>query len=188
MKHIAKFAAACGSLLLAAPAFAHTGDGAHGLAHGLAHPMTGLDHLLAMVAVGLWAATRERGQAWQAPATFLSALALGGVGGLLLGASALVEPVVALSLVVLGAMVVFSARVPASFGLGVIGLLALFHGYAHGGEATGGALGYFAGFLIASALLHLAGFEAGRMALSGRLGRIASGAGLGLAGLALTLG
>lgn len=168
------------------PALAHAGSAAHDLADGFAHPMTGVDHLLAMVAVGLWAATRPRRQAWQAPAAFLAALTIGAFAGLTFGASAMVEPVVATSLIALSALLLLSPRIGDRAGLAVIAGFALFHGYAHGGEATGGIGGFFAGFLIASAALHMGGYAIGTRVLASRVGRVAAGAGIGIAGLALT--
>ncbi|WP_226632560.1 HupE/UreJ family protein [Novosphingobium profundi] len=174
--------------LAATPALAHPGHLGDGLVAGLAHPFLGLDHLLAMLAVGLWAATRKAAQAWQAPAMFLACLALGGVLGLATGAIGALEGVVAGSLVVLAALLVAAPFVGNRAGLALIGLFALAHGHAHGGEASGLVPAYFAGFLAASAALHLIGWKVGCHLFASPLGRWAAGLSIGGAGLALAFG
>ncbi|WP_193368697.1 HupE/UreJ family protein [Pelagibius marinus] len=173
---------------LAGPASAHTGGAVSGLTAGLAHPFLGLDHLLVMLAVGLWAAAQPAVRAWRGPALFLALLAVGGLTGLAGGALPFVEPGILASVVVLGAMVFAARRLPAGLGLAVLGGFALLHGQAHGAEAVGGLGGYFVGFLAASAGLHLGGFAAGQMLARWRYGLPAAGLGLGLAGLALVAG
>ncbi len=173
---------------LAGPASAHTGGAVSGLTAGLVHPFLGLDHLLAMLAVGLWAATQPAARAWQGPAVFLALLALGGLAGLAGGSLAFVEPGILASVMVLGAMVFAARRLPAGLGLAALGGFALLHGLAHGAEAAGGLAAYMAGFLLASAGLHLGGFAAGRALGRWRYGLPAAGLGLGLAGLALVAG
>ena len=130
---------------------------------GLAHPF-GLDHLLAMVAVGVWSVSAlPAPKAWQGPATFLLALVLSAG----LGASGVTLPflehAIALSVVLFGAMLIVAAKpVPKAFGLGLIAAAASLHGLAHGAEtpATGFA-GYAAGFLLTTAVLHLGGVGLG---------------------------
>lgn len=173
---------------LAGPASAHTGGSVSGLAAGLAHPVLGLDHLLAMLAVGVWSATQPGTRAWQGPALFLAFLALGSLAGLAGGALPFVEPGILASVVVLGAMILAARRLPAGLGLAAIGGFALLHGHAHGAEAVGVFSGYMAGFLLASTALHLGGFAAGRALARWRYGIPAAGLGLGLAGLALVVG
>lgn len=154
------------SMLLAAATAsqAHTGHGAHGLAEGLAHPFLGLDHLLAMVAVGLWSVTAlPANRRLLGPGVFLAALLIGALlawGGVAVPA---VESSVAASVLLLGFMLLAGRRLPASFGLALAGMAALFHGYAHGSELAVGAsaAAYAAGFMGASMLLHGMGIAAG---------------------------
>lgn len=177
---------------LAGAAQAHTGHGTHSLFEGLVHPF-GLDHLLAMVAVGVWSVSAlPQGKAWQGPATFLLAL----VASAALGTAGLslpfLEQGVALSVVLFGAMLVLARRpMPAAVGLGLVAAAASLHGLAHGAEtpATGFA-GYAAGFLLTTAALHIGGVVAGlgiRRALAERSGWALGGLGtvLGASGLVL---
>ena len=156
---------------------------------GLAHPF-GLDHLLAMVAVGVWSVSAlPAHRAWQGPATFLLALVLSA----LLGASGVTLPylehAIALSVSLFGLMLVMAAKpVPKTFGLGLIAAAAGLHGLAHGAEtpATGFA-GYAAGFLLITDVLHVGGVGLGmgiRRWLAGRSGTVLTtlGSTLGVAG------
>ncbi len=185
-KHVVTLATAlAGVVALAMPANAHTGHGASGLAAGLIHPIIGIDHLLAMVAVGVWSASQPLNRAWHGPLVFVILLAIGGFMGLSGLALPLVEPGIVLSVMVLGIMVLAAARLPVSLGLVLIGGFALLHGHAHGSEATGTLAAYMAGFLFASAGLHAAGYGAGRYLASQRYGLAASGLAISAAGLAL---
>lgn len=147
---------------IVSPALAHTG-GSHvdGLTAGLVHPFLGIDHLLAMMAVGLFAAAAMRDQVWMAPLAFVTAM----TGGALLAWCGVVLPQVegsiAVSVLVLGLMCVAAMRVPTGLALVLTAVFAVFHGFAHGTEATGGALAYVAGFSLATALLHGAGIALG---------------------------
>jgi len=163
-----------------APAFAHLDPAAHGsLAAGFSHPLFGLDHILAMVAVGLWAALLGGRALWQVPAAFVGtmlagfAVALAGLG------LPFVEPVIAASVVVIGLLALVALQVPAAAGMALVGFFAFFHGYAHGGElGSAGALAFCAGFALATALLHASGVGLGRVAgrATGRwITRIAGG-------------
>lgn len=168
--------------LAATPALAHPGhDG--GLLGGLLHPFTGFDHLAAMLAVGLWSATRGPGRAWQGPAVFLAALIAGATLGLAGGPSPLVEAGTVASLALFGAMLLAGGRLGDGAGLALIGGAGLIHGYAHGAEANGGVASFVIGFVLASALLHAGGLAAGRRLLSVRNG-IAAAAALLFAGSA----
>jgi urease accessory protein len=177
-------------LLAAGPALAHTGHGADTLFQGLAHPL-GLDHLLAMVAVGLWSARALPGaQRWAGPAVFMLAMAAGG----LLGAAGLMLPglesAIALSVAMFGAMLVWAHRLPAAAGLAAVAAAALLHGLAHGAEGPGSAgfMAYAAGFLATTAALHAAGLLAAtRLHKAGPRLWAALGAGLGLASVALLM-
>ena len=149
------------TLAAAAPAFAHPGHGAHGLSQGLAHPFGGMDHLLAMIAVGLWASLRGGKALWAWPAAFASAMLAGfalGQGGT---AAAMAEPAVLASVIVIGAAAAAALPVPTVVGAALIGLFGLAHGYAHGVEAPGATLGFPLGFLASTAALHLVGLGAG---------------------------
>ncbi len=175
-------------LALAAPAAAHPlGIAGAGWAAGFVHPLGGLDHALAMIAVGLWAAQLGGRAVWLVPATFVVVMLAGGA----LGASGLAWPVLELGIVgsvlLLGLMIAAAVRVPTWLGMALVGLFALCHGYAHGSEmpAGAGAL-YVVGFAAATALLHGVGVALG---LAGRAGRGLrwGGAGIAAAGLALIL-
>lgn len=173
---------------------AHTGVhafAADGAASGLLHPFTGLDHLLAMVAVGLWASTLGGTARWGVPAAFVALMTVGAaVGGNGVALPA-VEPMIAVSVVALGALIALSVRIPATAAAAIVALFGLFHGYAHGVEmpAMAQPMSYGAGFIFATALLHGIG-----LALGAVLPRIASrpmvryaGGAIALAGAALTL-
>jgi urease accessory protein len=154
-------AAMVASLILAAPAVAHAPSGAvaGGFLSGFLHPLGGPDHVVAMVAVGLWGAFLGAPAVWQLPVVFPLVMAVGGA----LGAAGVelpyVEAGIALSAVVLGLMVATAARPPLWIAAVLVGAFAVFHGHAHGAELPGGAnaLAYSAGFVIATGLLHLAG-------------------------------
>jgi urease accessory protein len=148
-------------------AFAHPGHGGGELtwdfSGGFAHPFSGWDHLLAMLAVGLWAAQLGGRARWLVPAAFISVMALGA----LLGHDGLtmpgIEQGIATTVFVLGLLIAASVRLPVGVGMALAGLFALFHGLAHGAEmpATAGGLAYGSGFVAATALLHLAGLGLG---------------------------
>lgn len=148
------------SLVGAAPATAHTGMPAAGAVDGLAHPLAGVDHLLAMVAVGVVAATiRDRRVAWLVPLGFVAGMIVGGLTGFAGVTAPGVEVGVAVSVVVLGALIALRAE-PVGKLLPLIGAaFGALHGHAHGAELPSGAapLAYMAGFVVASAALHLAG-------------------------------
>ena len=154
---------AAASLMLApAAAFAHAGGPSghiHGFAAGFAHPLGGLDHVLAMVAVGLLAAEIGGRALWTVPAAFLGMMALGGALGMAGMSAPALETAIALSVVVLG--LAASLRIPlgGAAAATLVGFFAVFHGVAHGAEAGQGVSGlsYAGGFLLATALLHACG-------------------------------
>ena len=155
--------AACLALLPTA-ALAHTGIGeTSGFAHGFAHPMSGLDHVLAMVMVGVFAWQLGGRALWLVPATFVLVMALGGALGVAGIQVPFVETGIALSVIVLGAVVALGVKAPAAMTMGLVGLFAVFHGHAHGIEMPedAGGVAYAAGFMIATALLHVAGIGVG---------------------------
>jgi urease accessory protein len=142
-------------------AAAHTGnDGAahHGFLAGLLHPLTGLDHLAAMLAVGLWSALTLRRRLWLAPLTFVALLLAGALHRPALGLLT-VEPMIAVSLLALGLFVAVRVQVAAPVGALAVGTFALFHGAAHSEELGGSAA--LAGMLLATILLHTLGIALG---------------------------
>lgn len=171
----------------ATPALAHTGSVAGGFIGGFAHPMLGLDHLAAMVAVGLWGAFLGPPAIFILPVVFPLVMAVGGVLGILGVPLPAVEILIAGSAVVLGAMVALAARPPLWIAAMLVGTFAIFHGHAHGAELPPGvdAVAYSAGFVIATGLLHLAGIVFGLLARwpSGRIAVRAVGAAIAVAGV-----
>ncbi len=150
-------------LLSPAMAFAHTGaDHAAGLVHGFAHPIGGLDHVLAMVAVGILAFALGGRALWLVPASFVGMMVVGFILGLLQTTLPYVELAIALSSVVIGAAAVSRRPIPLALATSLVGLFAVFHGHAHGGEmpADSSGLTYALGFVAATALLHLSGIAA----------------------------
>jgi urease accessory protein len=150
------------ALFALAPALAqaHPGHGAaNSFASGLNHPLQGLDHLLAMVAVGLWAAQLGGRSLWAVPATFVGVMSLGGMLGMMGIPLPMVETGILVSVLVLGMLITAAARLP-------LAASALFHGHAHGTEipAAAGGLGYGAGFILATAALHGCGIGLGLLA------------------------
>ena len=154
--------AAIFTLAAATPAFAHPGHGGYEFADGWQHPFGGIDHLLAMVAVGLLA-VRIGGKAmWVMPCTFLASMLAGGmlaeVGVPLPG----VEWWIMASVLVLGLMVAATAVVPLKYGVALVALFALFHGHAHATEMLGTSIASYAvGFILATAVLHASGIAMG---------------------------
>lgn len=150
--------------LFATVAEAHTfGAAGAGLTEGLIHPFIGIDHLLAMLAVGIWAAQLGGRSLWLLPLAFVAVMA-GGAGLAQLGLDlALVEVMIAVSVLALGSLVAGSIRVSAGVGVLTVSLFALYHGYAHGLELpeAGTPLTYAAGFVLATACLHLIGIGVG---------------------------
>lgn len=143
-----------------APAFAHVGHGATtSFAAGIAHPLSGLDHITVMVAVGLWAALKGGKALWAWPAAFVGVMLVGGAMGMEHFDLPFVEPAILASVVALGLLVALAVDLPVAVGAAIIGAFALFHGYAHGMEAGEniGGLEYMAGFAIATAALHATG-------------------------------
>lgn len=178
--------------LASAPAFAHTGAGSvDGFLRGLMHPLTGLDHVLAMVAVGLWAGLVGGRARIAYPAAFVGTMALAGVWGMSGGALPGVEIGIAFSVIILGAAVALKASPPLAAGTLACGILAIFHGFAHGAELPENASGlaYAAGFILATTALHLVGILlAGALAVRAPLLARVAGGGLVLAGLAILAG
>jgi urease accessory protein len=175
--------------LLPAALLAHTRGGeAAGLVAGLSHPLSGLDHVLAMVAVGLWGAQLGPPAVWVLPVAFPMVMALGGTLGLVGVHLPGVEIGIALSAIGLGAAVLFEAKPKLGVAAALVGFFAIFHGHAHGTELPQGANGilYSIGFVVATGLLHLAGIGIGTIHRwpAGRSALRWTGAFVALAGLA----
>ena len=177
-------------LVGAAPAFAHLNPAEHGsVMAGLSHPLFGLDHILAMVAVGLWAAQLGGRATWAVPSAFVGTMMAGFLAGHAGLSLPFVEPAILASVVVLGLLVAAAVRLPLALGATLVGIFALFHGHAHSAElGSAGALAFGAGFALSTVLLHAVGvglgLSIGRYQLVARL----LGAGTAVAGLALMAG
>jgi urease accessory protein len=178
-------------LLLAAsiPAYAHVGIGTtSSFTAGFMHPLSGLDHMTVMIAVGLWAALKGGKAVLAWPAAFVGVMLVGGVAGMLHMPLPFVEPGILASVVALGLLVALAVDLPVSAGVAIIGLFALFHGHAHGTEVpeNAGGLEYMAGFAIATAALHATGIAAG-LGLGIRFRGLARAAGAACAAVGLGL-
>jgi urease accessory protein len=154
------------------PAFAHLDPAEHGsLLAGFTHPLSGLDHILVMIAVGLWAAQIGGRALWVVPSAFVGTMAFGFALAITGVHLPFVEPAILASVVALGLLVAMAVRMETTACAAVVGVFALFHGYAHGGElGAAGALPFSTGFVIATALLHIAGIGLGL-----GIGRLSSG-------------
>ena len=176
------------SLVLVYPAAlaAHEGGSAAGLLSGLSHPISGFDHVLAMVAVGIWGAQLGQPAIWTLPVTFPMVMALGGMLGLLGLPLPGVEVGIGLSAVLLGLMVTLERRPGLALAGALVAFFAVFHGHAHGAELPEGQSGllYSIGFVVSTGTLHGLGIALGlthRWAW-GRLGLRVAGAGIMVAG------
>ena len=164
MTRAAGIVAAAALLGWAAPALAHVGgDAGGGFLSGIRHPVSGPDHVLAMVAVGLWGAQLGSPAIWLLPVAFPMVMAVGGMLGLMGVPLPGIEYGIATSALLLGAAVAFEARPPLGVAAAVVGFFAVFHGHAHGTELPAGAdaLAYSLGFVIATGCLHAAGIAIG---------------------------
>ena len=153
-----------GLLATTVPALAHVGTGVHdGFAHGFMHPFNGLDHLLAMVGVGLFAAQLGGRALWLVPLAFVSMMVAGGVLGFNGIGLPFVELGIVASVIAIGVLLAFDVRLPVAIAMALIGVFAVFHGYAHGAELPPGndAMTYVGGFVLATALLHAFGVGIG---------------------------
>jgi urease accessory protein len=184
-KPITRLVLLAAAILLASPVFAHTGhDHASGWTAGIVHPLAGVDHLLAMLAVGIWAAQHPQSVRWLLPVLFPAVMAAGALMGMraipLIG----VEPGIAGSVAVLGLLIAFAVRMPLWGSAIVVSLFALLHGFAHGAELPVGAapLWYGAGFVVSTLALHLVGLTIGATAA-----RTAAGAALRMVGGAIAV-
>ena len=152
------------ALAVATPAFAHTGEGlVGGFIGGFLHPVSGWDHVVAMVAVGLWGAFLGPPALWLLPVTFPLVMVVGGVLGILGVPIPAIETGIAVSAIALGLVVVLALRPPLWVAAGPVGVFAIFHGHAHGTELpqAANAAAYSIGFVVATGLLHLCGVAIG---------------------------
>jgi urease accessory protein len=173
-------------------ALAHTGlEHALSFASGFAHPWSGLDHMLAMVAVGLWAGLVGGRALWAWPAAFVGAMLAGGALGMAGVPVLLVEAGILASVIVLGLLVLTAARLPVALGAALVAVFAVLHGRAHGAELPSGAAAatYAAGFALATALLHVIGLGIAYLCRSdsGKLIVRGAGAAVTVAGVALAV-
>ena len=138
---------------------AHPGHDVSGLSAGLIHPLSGIDHLLAMIAVGLWAAQNRGSKIWILPTAFILMMAVGAKFALIYPFLPLIESGIAASVVALGIIIALSLRPSTRMSIVITSLFGLFHGYAHGLEMLGinEVQGYVLGFIVTTAALHLAG-------------------------------
>lgn len=182
--------------LVPSAALAHTGvGGTSGFMHGFMHPLGGLDHLLAMILVGMFAYQLGGRAMWLVPLAFIAVMALGGFLGVANMSVPFFEIGIALSVVVLGAIVALGIKAPVAVAMGLVGVFALFHGHAHGTEMPMDASGalYGAGFMLATAVLHAIGIGIGMLVgmmsqtYGKRVYRVAGGV-ASVAGLALLVG
>lgn len=182
------------ALMMAAagPALAHTGVGSvEGLSHGFMHPLTGLDHMLAMVAVGIWAGLVGGKARIAYPVAFVGMMVLAGLWAMAGGHLPGVEVGIAASVVILGFAIALNLSPPLAVGTLACGLFAIFHGFAHGAELPENASGasYAIGFVIATAALHGVGLLlAGQLAARAPVLARVAGGGLVLAGMGLLAG
>ena len=176
-----------------APAFAHLNPEEHGsLMAGFSHPLFGLDHILAMVAVGLWAAQIGGKALWGVPVAFIGTMAAGFALALAGIDLPFVEPAILASVVALGLLVAMAVKLDTVMSAAIVAVFALFHGHAHGSElGAAGAFQFGVGFVIATALLHVAGIGLGlgmaRLSGGALTARIIGGL-TALAGLVLAFG
>jgi urease accessory protein len=172
----------------AAPAFAHAQTGrAAGFLTGFLHPISGLDHVLAMVAVGLWGAQLGAPAIWLLPVTFPLVMAFGGFLGLLGVPLPGVEFGIAASAILLGVAVMTERKPPLYAAAALVGFFAIFHGHAHGTELPPGQSGllYSMGFVVATGCLHAIGIAIGAIHRwpAGKVALRIAGGGVGIAGL-----
>ena len=159
-----RFAALLALCFLAGPAFAHPGHAVSGVLDGLLHPLTGLDHLLAIVALGWWSATTQARRWWLVPLAFATSMLAGALLGIGRGPLPYQEAAIALSVVVLGGLMLMRAKLPLGAAVALAVVLALAHGYAHGSELPAGhAAPWLAGMVAMTLALHLAGASIGRL-------------------------
>jgi urease accessory protein len=180
------------SVALVSPAFAHAGlEQTNSFAAGIAHPLSGADHILAMVAVGLWGAIAGGRALWVWPLAFVVTMLAGFAAARFGSQIPFVEPAIAASIIVLGLSIVLAVKAPIWLGAVIAGFFAFFHGHAHGTQTTlASVIPYAAGFALATAGLHVAGVGGGLLATSsiGKFAVRAMGGGITVLGAAAMIG
>jgi urease accessory protein len=182
---------ALAALAIASPAHAHIiGAAGAGLTQGFSHPFAGLDHILAMVAVGVWAAQTGRPAQWVLPVVFPLAMAVGGLLGMAGVPVPGIEAGIAASVLGIGLLIALRAKPPLALSIALVALFALFHGHAHGTELPQAAspLLYGLGFLAATAILHLIGIGFVMRLPKGMTAIRVGGGAIAAAGIALFIG
>jgi urease accessory protein len=190
MKNRIAFAVAIVALFLPGAALAHVGVGmTSSFAAGVDHPFSGLDHIAAMVAVGLWAALKGGRALWVWPAAFVGVMLIGGGLGMAHLPLPFVEQGILASVMVLGLLVALAIDLPVAVGAAIISLFALLHGHAHGTEVAEnmGGLEYMLGFAIATASLHAIGLSVGLLLSSIRMRPVVRAAGVACVVLGVAL-
>ncbi len=186
-----KLALSAALIVTAAPVMAHPGH-AFGFGSGLLHPLTGADHLLAMLAVGLWSGFVLPRRVWAGAATFMSGMTMGAVLAWFGVAIPAIEAMILTSVLVLGLLVALSRREQSALitraSLAMIAVFAGCHGYAHAVEATGAVAVYLVGFLISTGALHLAGTGLASIVARMPLAQKLIGAGIAGAGVYMLVG
>lgn len=180
-------------IVLGTPANAHLLDASGaGWSHGFSHPFSGLDHILAMLAVGIWAAQTGRPAIWVLPVVFPLAMAVGGMIGVAGLPVPGIEAGIAASVLILGLLIAFQAKPPLTASAILVALFAVFHGHAHGTELPQAAspVLYGLGFVLATAILHLIGLSIGYVVRlpKGKLAIRIGGGGIAAAGVTLFIG
>lgn len=180
-------------IVLGTPANAHLLDATGGgWSHGFSHPFSGLDHILAMLAVGIWAAQTGRPAIWVLPVVFPLAMAVGGMIGVAGLPVPGIEAGIAASVLILGLLIAFQAKPPLTASAILVALFAVFHGHAHGTELPQAAspVLYGLGFVLATATLHLIGLSIGYVVRlpKGKLAIRIGGGGIAAAGVTLFIG
>ncbi|MDR0588248.1 MAG: HupE/UreJ family protein [Burkholderiales bacterium] len=166
MRHFLKLCVLLSVALVPSLAFAHIGHGESapiGFIAGFTHPFTGLDHLAAMLAVGIWSAMTTK-RIWVAPVSFASLLLVGALLGVAGVSLPVIEPVIAASLLVIGLLIAVQVKLPVWAGALIVGAFAVFHGAAHGTELAevNNVAGALIGMVVATASIHIAGLAIGR--------------------------
>ena len=187
---------ALAAILVAMPAaaIAHPGSEIHDLWHGFAHPLSGLDHLIAMLAIGVLAAQLGGRALWLVPGTFVAIMALASLAGMMGLTIPFVETGIALSVLVLGAVIAFSVSLSLPLAVAIAGLFAIFHGYAHGVEMPASASGmlFGLGLIVATVLLNAVGVGfgilVGRAAGGRQIAQLAGGAAVVIGAALLVIG
>lgn len=169
-----RIAVASGLIAVGSPALAHPGHLESGFTAGLFHPLTGIDHLLAMLMVGLYAGLTFRRHRWICPAIFVGFMLTGFAWGAAGGVLPVAELLILASLAVLGLAMIFDLRPPLALAVPIVALFAIGHGFAHGVEmpAGGDPRDFVTGFMVTTVLLHVAGLGLARGVHSKRLGQI----------------